>query len=248
MRLLSYSAGVALVASTLGGCIPGAAPRTGDITQHGLALDASLPVVNYEPQSVVLHNGNRIDGKIAIFPSPQSSIRGKLGERFEFGGVISMGRYLAEARFGPIQESNGAPLSIALSAAAGARVLPPSPWARVGVDMSRRFGSFALMLDSYLSVGTEFHWMNLPEDKVPPGDLPKEGPLPASASLVRRELRLHIPFGIAVRVSEGESSDVDLLFGGNAWWVLTHGDPYDSTYPDYEATRGVEFSVGLGFR
>ncbi|MGE0328284.1 MAG: hypothetical protein AB7S68_38585 [Polyangiaceae bacterium] len=248
MRLLSFLLGGAVAACTLGGCIPGAAPRTGDITRHELAVDASLPVVNYEPQSVVLHNGNRIDGKVAIFPSAQSSVRGKLGERFELGGVISMGRYLAEARFGPIQESDGAPLSIALSAAAGARVIPPSPWARVGVDMSRRFGSFALILDGYLSAGTELHWMNLPEDKVPQEDLPKEGPFPASASLVRRELRLHLPFGVAVRVSEGESSDADLVFGGNAWWVLSHGEAIDPTYPDYTADRGVEFSVGLGFR
>ena len=109
-------------------------------------------------------------------------------------------------------------------------------------------GPVALVLDGYLSAGTELHWMNLPEERVPPEDLPKEGPFPASASLIRRELRLHVPFAVALRLSESEKSDVDLLFGGNAWWVLTHGDAIDPKYPDYAATRGVEFSVGLGFR
>ncbi len=232
----------------LSGCVPGASPRTGDITQHSLAVDGSLPVVNYEPQRVVLNNGRRVDSKIAIFPAPQASVRGKLGERWEVGGVIGIGRYLGEARFGPVQESDGAPLSIALAAAAGARVLPPSPWGRIGVDMSKRLGSFALILDGYLSAGTELHWMNLPEEVVPQEDLPKEGPFPASASLIRKELRLHVPFALAARVSESQKGNIDLLFGGSAWWVLSHGDAIDPKYPNYSAKRGVEFSVGLGFR
>lgn len=237
-----------LFAGLLGGCVPGAIPRTGDITEHDLSGDGALPIVNYEPQRVVLNNGERIDSKVAFFPSPQAGVRGKLGERWELGGVIAIGRYLAEARFGPIQEQDGAPLSLALAGAAGVRVLPPSPWARLGVDLSKRLGPIALILDGYLSFGTEVHWMNLPEDRVPREDLPREGPFPASASLIRRELRLHVPFGVAFRVSESEQADVDLLFGANAWWVLTHGDALDRKYPDYTATRGVEFSVGLGFR
>ncbi|MCA9633212.1 MAG: hypothetical protein KC766_36420 [Myxococcales bacterium] len=246
MRLLSCCLVAGLV--SLGGCVPGAAPRTGEITRHSLSVDGSLPIVNYEPQRVVLSNGERVESKTAIFPSPQVAVRGKLGERWEVGGVIAMGRYLGEARFGPIQESEGAPFSLALAAGAGVRVLPPSPWARLGVDLSKRLGPVALVLDGYLSAGTELHWMNLPEERVPPEDLPKEGPFPASASLIRRELRLHVPFAVALRLSESEKSDVDLLFGGNAWWVLTHGDAIDPKYPDYAATRGVEFSVGLGFR
>jgi hypothetical protein len=244
------------------GCALPATVRTGEITRSGLAAEAALPIVAYEPQTSVDRDGAAGKSKTSFSPLPSWSVRGRLS-RCELGGSLML-RDVAEVRCGLWQESEGAPISIAPSVAGGYVIYPKGPWVRAGIDVSRRFGVVSPMVNAYISYGPELHWM---QRTSPRDDDPREGPFPASVSSERRELRLSIPFGLAFRIVDGdvhltpgwnddftkeeieESHDLtwSLVFGGTAWWVL-RSTIREQQALSYDADRGLAFTIGFEIR
>lgn len=260
MRTL-LSPALALVSFSFGCTLPATA-RTGELTRGLGGGEVALPIVAREPQSAVDADGVRSKSNVSFFPTPVWSARARISH-CEVGGSLMM-RDLVELRCGALQESEGEPLSIASSVAAGWNIKPSGPWARVGIDVSKRFGVVAPMLDAYLSYGPELHYMNRTIERE--GD-PREGPFPPSTSLERRELRASVPFGVAFRIVDGDVRTVhgwnddftkpeiqfdfdpsyDLVFGATAWWVL-RSSPIEQSALFYEAERGLAFTIGLEVR
>ncbi len=244
------------------GCSLPAAVRSGEITRSPVAVEAALPIVAYEPQTSVDDDHVTSTSKVSFSPMPIWSVRGRLS-RCELGGALMM-RDIVEARCGVLQESEGAPFSIAPSVAGGYNIFPGGAWIRGGIDVSRRFGVVTPMVNAYLSYGPELHWM---QRKIVREDDPREGPIPPSVQTARRELRLSIPFGLAFRVVNGEvwvtdgldddgrtpkrfedhAFSWDIVFGATAWWVLK-STVIEQRPLTYDADRGMTFTLGFQLR
>lgn len=233
------------------GCEPAALPRSGVIVPRGhFAGEAHLPVVQYEPQKVTVagSNGRQLVSSVSWSPMISGGARGSLGG-CEVGGIYQLLRIGGELRCGLLQERWGHPLSVAL---AGAIALDYGPYtavfARLGLDASRRFGPVELIADAYLSAGDAYRYL---ED---PSVVPIEGPLPGSQSVVRREVRLTVPLGIAFRATQlGELGDawnvtdrsrpwLWIVLGATPWWVLNRQPTA------WDAAGGVIFSAGFEVR
>jgi hypothetical protein len=223
-------------------------PRSGEIVPRGHgAGEAHLPIVQWEPQHVTVpqSNGRRLVSYISWSPVPSGAMRWSFGG-CEIGGLIQFTRVGGEARCGLLQERWGQPVSIALAGMLafdfGVYV---APFGRIGLDASRRFGPLKILADVYLSAGDAYRFI---ED---PDVIPIEGPFVGAQVITRREVRLTVPLGIAIRAAHlGNSWRQDddsrpwlwLVFGATPWWVLNR-QPIT-----WDAAGGVIFSVGFEIR
>jgi len=230
------------------GCQPAAFPRSGEIVPRGqFAADVHLPIVQWEPQKVIVPgtNGRQLVSSVSWSPVISGAVRGSLGG-CEIGGLYQWLRVGGEIRCGLLQERWGHPLSIALGGLLAFDFgIVTAPFGRIGLDVSRRFGPLKLLADVYMSAGDAYRYL---ED---PSIIPIEGPLPGARAIVRREVRLTVPLGIAIRTAQlGDSwrqSDarrpwVWLVFGATPWWVL------NKQPATWDAGGGVVFSVGFEIR
>jgi hypothetical protein len=145
-----------------------------------------------------------------------------------------------------LQERWGQPLSIALAGMLAFDFgIYAAPFGRIGLDASRRFGPLKLLADAYLSAGDAYRFI---ED---PDVIPIEGPFIGAQVITRREVRLTVPLGIAIRVARlGDSwqqadatrSWAWLVLGATPWWVLNRQPA------TWDAGVGVIFSVGFEIR
>ncbi len=128
-------------------------------------------------------------------------------------------------------------------------------FARIGLDVSRRFGPIAPLVDVYLSTGDTLRYV---ED---PGDPPIEGPLPGSKRIVRREVRMTIPLGVAIRTAqlganwESYASRPWLWFvlGATPWFLLDQGPCQVEKQgtcraKTWNADHGMGFTMGIEIR
>lgn len=236
------------------GCQPAAFPRTGEVVPpRALATDAHLQVVNWEPQRVSLPDGRKLRSNVAWYPILSAAVRVGLGP-CEVGGLYQLTRVGAEARCGLVQERLGHPLSIAYSGLLALDYGPTTAaFTRIGLDISRRFGPIAALVDVYFSTGDALRWMQ------DPGVHPIEGPLPGAQSIVRRELRVTIPFGLAVRLAHtgseqqgrAKGSWVSLVLGATPWFLLARGPCFEEVGACttlWNGEHGVGFTSGIEIR
>jgi len=245
MSLLVRGAWVAFVANA--GCQPAAFPRTGEVVEAGrFAAEVHLQTAVYEPQRTVTTDGRALRAEVGFIPALVGGARMGVGG-CEIGGVYGMTRLLGEARCGVIQERRGAPLSVALAGAVGLDYGPVTgAVARVGVDVSRRLGPFRPLVDVYVSTANQYRYM---ED---PGDPPIEGPLPGSKSVIRQEVRITVPVGLAIELVPRDPSDRmrptwSLVLGANPFAVL-HAPAPCARCLAWNGNAGVGFVVGLEAR
>ena len=211
---------------------------------------ASLQAVSWEPQKVVAPDGSKGESNIAWFPILSGSARGSLG-LCEFGGIYQLTRIGGEVRCGLLQERLDHPISIALSGAMTLDYGPYTGWfGRIGFDISRRFGPITPLVDVYLSTGDGMRWM---ED---PSHPPPDGPVPGAKSIVRRELRMTVPFGFAIKTAQLEGGNdapwVYIVAGGTPWFLLDKGpcqnDNHAKCTIQWDADRGMGFTIGVEIR
>jgi hypothetical protein len=233
-------AGFALAVFSLA-CQPVAFPRSGEIVPRGqVAAEVHLPIVQWEPQRVTVPqtNGRQLVSYISWSPVISGAVRGSLGG-CEIGGLYQWTRVGAEVRCGLLQERWGQPLSIALSGMLAFDFgVYAAPFGRIGLDASRRFGPLKLLANAYLSAGDAYRFI---ED---PDVIPIEGPFIGAQVVTRREVRLTVPLGIAIRAGHIRESEswVWLVLGATPWWVL---NKQPSTW---DAGVGMIFSVGFEVR
>ena len=203
--------------------------------------------MQWEPQKVTVpgSHGRQLLSSVSWSPIVSVSARGSLGG-CEIGGLYQSLRIGGEVRCGLLQERWGHPLSVALAGLVAVDFGPyTAVFGRIGIDASRRFGPIKLVADACVSAGDAYRYLQDPDD------VPIEGPFPGSQSIVRREVRLTVPLGIAIRTAQlGNSwreSDATrpwiwLVFGATPWWVL---NKQPSTW---DAGGGMIFSVGFEMR
>ena len=208
-----------------------------------------MQVVSYEPQKVVLPDGRTGASDVAWFPIIVGTVRGSLG-RCEFGGLWQTTRVGAEARCGLLQERLDHPVSVALSGMMAVDYGPyTGSFGRIGLDVSKRFGPIAPLVDVYLSTGDTERYM---ED---PSHPPPDGPVPGAKSIVRREVRVTVPFGVAIRTAQLERDHgpwLWLVVGATPWFLLDKRPcQADGTTPclvRWDADHGVGFTLGVEIR
>lgn len=198
---------------------------------------------------MVVEDGRKLASDVAFFPIVHGALRGSLGG-CEVGGFTQLTRWAAEARCGLLQESRGHPLSVASSGAFGIDYGPyTAPMARIGLDVSRRFGRLTPLVDAYLGTSSALRYI---ED---PGDPPIEGPLPGAKSVVRREVRLTVPVALAIELGRWDSISVGeqalaLVAGATPWVLLDSGpcrdDPCHTR--SWDADSGAGFTLGVELR
>jgi hypothetical protein len=224
-------------------CQPAAFPRTAEVAAPGRFSGAvHFQAAAYEPQRTVTADGRALRSDAAFFPIVSTDWRYGV-KRCEVGGVYAFTRALAEVRCGILQERLGAPFSLAASGAMGVDYGPyVGPVGRVGLDLSVRFGPLRPLVDVYLSTANQGRYM---ED---PGDPPVEGPLPGSKGVVRYEVRVTVPFGVAIQIVPPDPTDDrklawSLLLGATAFTVL-HVRPCTGCIA-WHGDDGVGFVIGL---
>ena len=238
----------ALLATPLVGCQPASFPRTGEVAAPGKpTVDAALQVVAYEPQRVTLANGRSLGSNVAFFPIISVDARFGIGG-CEIGGLYAMTRVLAEVRCGIIQERRGAPFSLATSGAFGFDYGPHfGAVGRIGLDASVRLGPLRPLIDVYLSSSESIRWL---EDHAPEQP-PIEGPFPASKSVIRHELRITVPIGLAIQLHRGtgeygDALSYSLVIGATPYRVIHIGSCRDcDAIASWTADMGVGFTLGL---
>ena len=232
---------VALV--LLAGCQPAAFPRSAEIADEGdVSAEVHLQTVGFEPQRATLTDGRTLSSKLAVFPIIAGGVRGSIG-RCELGGLYALTRIGPEARCGLLGEKWGDPISVAFSGAGaidyGGYV---GAFGRLGLDVSRRAGPVTAMVDIYLSTANGLRWM------VDPGNIPIEGPLPGSASVLRRENRLTVPVGIGIDLAQPGKMLATLVLGANPYFVIAKGACRDHPCTaSWSADRGAAITVGMEF-
>ncbi len=245
--ILSHRASVAL-SLFLVACNPMVFARTGEIAPRGtFGGRASGEQLALEPQHVVQANGSRADSVVGFFPN------GELAAQYSFGTcevgltAVTLG-VLAEVRCGLLQQRRGDALSVAFSGAFGAALAigaDVGPAGRVGVDISRRFGSIEPLVDVYLSTSSEAHFV-----QTGVASDPVIGP--TGVTMGRREMRLSVPVGFAiVRTRQGvRRTTVHSIVVGLEPWFVVWGSPkvtIDPVVQSYDATFGVALTFGVVF-
>lgn len=239
----------AFVALALVGCQPAAFPRTAEVAPRGrIAIEGAMQVVAYEPQRVVKTNGRPLGSNVAFFPLLTVGVRAGFGG-CEVGGIYAMTRLLAEIRCGLLQERRGDPFSLATSGGfgidygyAGLR-----PVGRIGLDASIRLGRLRPLVNVYLSTNYGLRYV---EDHAPEKP-PIEGPLPASEAIVRNEVRITIPFGLAIEIIRPNPEDtnklaVSLVFGATPYHVIKVGPCVEcNDVASWIANDGMGFTFGV---
>ena len=192
------------------GCLPGAFPRTGDVVDPGVVGLAFR-----------VHGGTLAQGKVTVDKVPKTSVTSlpfgfepnmalggyvglvELSARYglfhgcEGSANLSILRPGLELRCALTDERRGSTFSIASSVNGAYSTQGRGMWTRVGFDVSKRFGKLAPLLDVYVSTGPERTGFKV---DVPAADTTNEyeefggGP---HVYVVRNELRLSVPIGVA---------------------------------------------------
>jgi hypothetical protein len=227
-------------------------PRTAEVAKSGeLSIRGALQVVSIEPQTVIETDGAKASSTVGFFPDWNLEGHVGLGGRCETGLVLVDFGVLAELRCALLRQSRGDPFSVAFSGAAGVALsfaIGPAPAARVGIDVSRRFGSIEPLVDVYLSSARQSHWVQtgIVDDPVvgPSGD-----------AMGRQEIRLAIPIGVAFVFPDKqhrafEPAMRDFIIGVEPWFILatTSHIEVDPIVASYTTGWGMAFTLGLAFR
>ena len=226
-------------------------PRTAEIAKPGqLSMQGALQIVSLEPQTVVESDGTKASSTVGFFPDWDFEGHVGLG-RCETGIVLVDFGALAELRCGLLRQDHGDPFSLALSGAAGVATsfaIGPAPAMRLGVDVSKRFGSFEPLVDLYLSSSRQAHfvqtgWVNDPV-VAPSGD-----------TMGQQEIRLSIPIGLAFVAPDKQHRALEPAFrsaivGFEPWFVLAQSShvEVDPVVRSYTTGYGFAFTLGLTFR
>lgn len=248
MTFLRYGAALALCA-----CQPIVFPRTAEIAKPGqVSLQGGAQVLTLEPQTVVETTGKKESSTVGFVPDLDLETHVGLG-RCETGIVLEDFAALAELRCALWQQDRGAPFSAAFSGAAGASAsagIGFAPSARLGIDVSRRFGrAFEPLVDVYLTTSRQAHYV-----QTGVANDPVVGPV--GVVLGRQEIRLSVPVGVAFVAPDKVHRPLDPAFrsailGVEPWFVLadashTEVDPVPRSYA--VAGWGVSFTVAIALR
>jgi hypothetical protein len=232
------------------GCNPVLAPRTGEVTPpRRMRIDVSVQSLTLEPQHVVEASGKPYRSVVGFFPETKADIHFGL-RRCEVGFTFSPPANLAEVRCGLVQERRGGPVSIAFSGAFGVGYVEDGgrayPAARVGVDLSHRFGEIAPLLDVYLSTAGQRHFIQTGT---------AWGPFPVGDDLARQEVRLSIPAGVAfLSATEKPHPMFDprlhsATLGVVPWGVVWGGrGTGEVAVRSYQADVGLSLMIGAGWQ
>lgn len=230
-----------LLSTMLGGCLPAAFPRSGEVAPRGdFSAEVSLQAVAFEPQRVPIER-RTLTSKVAFFPAIGGAVRASLGH-CEVGGFYALTRIGPEARCGLLSERRGSPLSVALSGSGGIDYGAHfGAYGRLGLDVSRHAGPITAIVDAYLSTADELRYIG------DPANPPIEGPFPGHQSTLRREIRLTLPVGIGFDVAKNETRRFTLVVGTTPYFLLVKGackdDPCKT--PIWDGDRGAGITVGL---
>lgn len=233
-------------------CQPIVFPRTAEIAQPGaVALQGSAQLLTIEPQSVLESDGTKASSTVGLVPDLDFDVHVGLG-RCETGLLTFDIGVLAEVRCAVLVQERGAPLSLALSGAAGATAsagIGFAPSARLGVDLSRRFGGVEPLVDVYLTTARQAHYI-----QTGVANDPVVGPV--GVVFGRQEIRLSVPIGVAFVAHDKDHRPLDpaahaAIVGIEPWFVLAapgHSEvdpvPRSYTVPGW----GLSFSFGVAFR
>ncbi len=229
-------------------CQPMVFPRTAEIAQpKSVSLQGGVQLLSLEPQSVVELSGAGKSATVGFFPDWDLELHVGLG-RCETGLVLVDFGGMAELRCMALRR----PISIAFSGAAGAAAssgIGFAPAARLGIDVSHRFGSFEPLIDVYVTSAAQQHFIQtgIANDPVvgPVGD-----------TMGRHEIRLTIPIGFAILFPDKAHLPLNptlrsLIFGVEPWFVLASlkNIQFDPIVSSYQTDRfGVGFTMSLAFR
>lgn len=121
---------------------------------------------------------------------------------FSVGAIFGVQQLGGELRFGLADQDDGDPFSVSAAASAAYRpfIEAEGGWYATGLDISRRFGGWALLLNLYLSYGPEAHAVGPPEaldceSVSQEGCQEMEYGPPPYLAATRDELRLHAAIG-----------------------------------------------------
>lgn len=198
-----------------------------------------------------------VDSVLRVFGAPFSA-EGSLAYGFSdavaLGGWLSLELLGAELRLQPLSQRDGAPLSatVALGAAHVGllpsferRLLQQGFGARVGVDLGLTGGRWEALLGAYGSlIRRRRNVQAVPDEDIHGDEFPGFGP---SVMVIRDELKLSIPFGLALHGGQGA-----VVFGLVPEWTLDASlrearcracDSYPLTA--FEQVFAIYFTVGV---
>lgn len=227
---------VTLAVGGASGCSSSAMPRSAEIAPFGEMAGEVLLPFTYAPGTArgettagplgtgVAGEPGTIDGSSAahfgLWPGLQAmgsvlffegALRFGLGGGLELGPIASVVRQGGELRWGPVQQADGAPLSIALSAAGAFQpFFDASAWWRTSVDLSRRFGALQLSVGASASHGPVVHHIFDVPERFDGGD---RAVLPRVRGTLRG-WRLSLPVGVHFDTADDGP--------GLTWGVVPH--------------------------
>lgn len=223
-------------------------PRTAEIAERGaISMQGGVQLVMLEPEETVDTQNTRRNSTVSFIPDLDLELHVGLG-RCETGLVLMDFGAMAELRCMAIHR----PFSVAFSGAAGAAAsagIGFAPAARLGVDISRRFGNFEPLIDVYVTSASQAHYM-----QTGIADDPVVGPM--GITMGRHEIRLTVPIGFAYVFPSKAHSLLNLplssvLFGVEPWFVVASLSDvqFDPIVSSYTTDRfGVGFTLSLAFR
>ena len=233
-------------------CQPIVFPRTAEIARRGaFSLQGGIQVATVDSEKLVDSSGTENRSNVAFVPDASLELHVGAG-RCEIGTVLEDFAALAELRCALAQQDWGDALSIAFSGAAGASAsagIGFAPSARLGIDMSKRFGFVEPLAGVYLSTARQAHYI-----QTGVVDDPVVGPV--GVILGRQEIRLSIPLGVAFVFPDKAHRPLDpvmhaFIVGVEPWFVLAASDHVEVDPVPRSFTPspwGLSFTLGLAFR
>ena len=265
--------GLLILPLSLMACVHGAIqPRTADLAAPGeSALDLNFNVYGFangeltmnadppwnEDETVEVQSGLRgqpIVLILAIFLPMYNSefvFRRGIFDRFEIGAILGLQQFGIENRVALLDENSSEPFSAALSAGAFYRPFmdPKAVWFRAGLDVSRRFGRVAPLLNFYVSHGPETHLLSADEFDE---SCPDDEFVSCGLVLTRGETRLNGAIGVSLYPKE--DSDIGITFAMSPYYTLWADDRSELSCSNCNETPdvtgltedwGMTFTVGF---
>jgi hypothetical protein len=248
------------------GCTSAVMPRTADVLgRRELAFSTHLPMGAYAPGRVGIEDerGSHLaagNSGSALAPGHllimtgflagiELGVRAGLGAGCEAGLMLGYVRVGAEVRCAVVDEDSGQPLSVAVAGAGGYSFRGDGGFARLGLDVSRRFGTSGPLLNLALSRGPEVHQVNL--------DVPSyDSHSGAVAEVVRDELRWTSLVGYGFHVPQPAQEHVGTVYLGVApYFTLRAEEPRrlechaclpEARLTSFDEDWGIVFVVGGG--